>query len=71
MSQTLTQFHALSFCGPYAKPHGVRGSSKHYNFQIDPRLGYGKCAIRWIPCVCKACTNMLYKPWVIGIEPAR
>ena len=32
-----TQFCALLFCGTYAKPHGVIGLSKHYNFQIDPK----------------------------------
>ena len=71
MSWASTQFQELSFCVPHAKPHGVRGPSKHYQLKLDPRLGNGKCAIIQIPFVCIACTNMLDKPWVIGSEPTR
>ena len=45
ISCATTQFHALPFCGLHVKPHGVRGLSKHYHLQLDPKLGHGKCAI--------------------------
>ena len=61
------QFPALTFCGPYSKPHGARGLGKHYHLRFDPKLGVGKCAIRRIPFVCVACTPMLEKPWISGI----
>ena len=62
------QFPALPFCGPYSKPHGARGLSKHYNFRFDTKLAMGECAIRRIPCACVACTSMLDKPWIYGIS---
>ena len=62
-----TQFPELSFCGPYSKPHGARGLSKHYHLYFDPKLGNGKCEIRFIPCACVACTSMLDKPWISDI----
>ena len=65
------QFPTLPFCGPYSKPHGARGISKHYNLRFDPKLGMGKCAIRRIPCACVACTSMLDKPWISGIPPEK
>ena len=39
------QFPGLSFSGPYSKPHGVRGLSKHYHLRFDPKLGMVICAI--------------------------
>ena len=36
------------------------------SFQLDPNLGQGKCAIRWIPCACQACTDQLDKTWIPG-----
>ena len=63
------QFPAWTFCGPYYKPHGARGLSKHYHFRFDPKLGNGICAICRIPCSCVACTSMLDKPWIFGIPP--
>ena len=53
------QFPALPFCGPYSKPHGARGMSKHYYLRFDTKLGNGVCAILRIPCACIACTSML------------
>ena len=44
------QFPALPFFGPYSKPHGARGLSKHYYLRFDPKLGMKVCAIRHIPC---------------------
>ena len=44
------RFTTLPFCGPRGKTYCVLGLSKHYNFRVDPKLGNGKCAIRWIPC---------------------
>ena len=32
---------ALPFCGPYSKPYGEKGLSKHYQFRFDPKLGHG------------------------------
>ena len=56
------QFPSFSFCGPYSKPHGVRGLSKHYHLRFDLKLGMVICAIRHIPCACVAFTSMLDKP---------
>ena len=62
------KFPALPFCVPHSKPHGARGMSKNYHLHFDPKLGMGVCVIRRIPCVCVACTSMLYKPWISGIS---
>ena len=61
------QFPKLSFCGPYSKPHGKRGFSKHYHLRFDPKLGNGACAICRIPCAFVACASILYKPLMSGI----
>ena len=57
----------LSFFGPHSKPHGTRGSSKHYHLRFDPKIGMGICAIHRIPCACVACTPIIDKPWISGI----
>ena len=62
------QFPALPFYFPHSKPHGARGLSKHNHLRFDPKLAIGEYAIRRIPCVCVACTSMLYKPWISGIS---
>ena len=62
------QFPALPFCGPHYKPHGARGLGKHYHLRFDPKLAMVECAICCIPCACVACTSMLDKPWISGIE---
>ena len=41
--------------------HG--GSSAMYNIRTDPQLGYGKAALRRIPCACPSCINQLSLPW--------
>ena len=64
-----SQFPALSFCGPYSKPHGARGMSKHYHLRFDPKLGMGICAICRIQFACVACTSIIDKPWISGIPP--
>ena len=61
------QFPALPFFGTYPKPHGARGSSKHYNLRFDPKLGHGVCAIRRITDACVGCTSILDKPCIYGI----
>ena len=61
------QFPSLPFCGPHPKPHGARGSSKHYHFRFDPKLGNDVFAIFRIPCYCVAFTSMLDKPRISGI----
>ena len=45
MSCATTQFPELSFCGPHAKPHELRGLSKHYHLLLDPKLGNEKYTI--------------------------
>ena len=45
----------LPFCGPYSKPHGARGLSKHYHLHFDKKVGNGVCEIRHIPWACVAC----------------
>ena len=63
----INQFPALPSCGPYSKPRGARGLSRHYHLHIDPKLVNGVCVIIRIPCACVACTSMLDKPWTYGI----
>ena len=41
MSCAKTQLLAFSFWGSYAKLHGLRGLSKHYYLQLDPKLSHG------------------------------
>ena len=43
------QFPALSFCGPHPKPHGARGSSKHYHLRFDPTQAHGMRRISHMP----------------------
>ena len=69
MSCATTQFPKFSFCGPHAKPHGVRGINKNYNLRLDPKLDHVKCAIQQIPCSFIACTTMLDKPWPYKVDP--
>ena len=61
------QFPALTFYGPYSKPHSARSLIKHYHLSFDPNLGNCVCAISRIPCACVACISMLYKPEISGI----
>ena len=61
------KFPVLSFFGPYSKPHGARGLSKHYHLRFDTKLGMRVCVIRCISCACIACTSILDKPWISGI----
>ena len=68
MSCSTTQFPYFSFFGPHAKPHVVRGLSKHYHLRLDPKFGHGKCAIRKIPFDSISCTTMLYNPWAYGVR---
>ena len=65
------QFPKLPFCGSYPKPRGARGLIKHYHLCFDPKLGHGICAIFRIPCACVACTSMLDKPWISGIQSTK
>ena len=65
------KFPTLPFCGSHPKPHGARGSGKHYHLRFNPNLGYGICAIRHIPYACVACTAMLEKPWIYGIQSTK
>ena len=57
------KFQEFPFRGPHKKPHWVRGLSTYNHLQIDHKLGHGRCAI--------ICTNILYKPWIIGSDSAR
>ena len=62
------QFPELSFCGLHSNSHGARGLSKHYNLRFYLKLGIDICAIIRIPCSCVACTSMLDKPRISGIQ---
>ena len=68
MYSNTNQFPELSFYVTHSKPHGARGSSKHYHLRFDPKLGMGVCAILRIPCACVACKSILDKPWISGIS---
>ena len=35
----INQLAELPSCGPYSKPHGARGVSKHFHLRFDPKLG--------------------------------
>ena len=61
------QLPELPFYGTHSKPHGVRGLSKYYHLNFDPKLGNGVCAIIRIPCAFVACTSILDKTWISGI----
>ena len=63
------QCPSLPFCGPHTKPHGVRGTRKHYHMLFDTELGDVICAIRRITCTCAELVSMLYKPWIYGLTP--
>ena len=45
-------FPELPCYGPHYKNHGARGSSKHYHFRFDPKVGNGVCTICRIPYAC-------------------
>ena len=53
------------------KNHGLRGLNKHYNLQLDPKLGHGKCAIQQITCDCISCTTILDNPWAYVFDPTK
>ena len=59
---------ALPFCGSHPKTHGARELGKNYHIRLDPNLGHGIRAIRRILCACVACTLMLDKPCISGIQ---
>ena len=63
----MAQFLELPFFGPHTKPNGVRGLGKHHRVIFDLKLGRVKCAVRFIPCVCMECTNIIDQPWVPGM----
>ena len=71
MSFDTTQFPELSFFSPHAKPHGVRGLSKHYHLRLDPKLDNVKSEIRQIPCACISCTTMLDNTWAYFVDPTK
>ena len=58
----------LKFCGTHSKTNGPRGMSKYYHLRFDPKLGNGVCEILRTPCACAACTSMLDKTWISGIQ---
>ena len=62
------QLPTLPFFGSYTKPLGARGLSKNDHLRFDTKLGHGICAIIRIPCACVACTSMIDKPWIYGIQ---
>ena len=52
----------------HVKPHGVRGLSKKYHLDLDPKLDNGKFAIQRIPFEFVASTNMLGMACVPGVD---
>ena len=62
------QFLTLPFCGSHKNHHGAKGLSKHYHLRFDPKLGHGIFEIDHILCAYIACTSMLEKPWISGIQ---
>ena len=62
----------MLFCGPHEKPHGVRGLSKNYHLQLDPKFGHGsKCTIQRITCDCISCTTILDKSLAYKVDPKK
>ena len=62
------QLPTLLFCASHPNPNGARGLGKHYHLRFDPSLGHGICAICRIIFACVACTSMIDKPWISGIQ---
>ena len=58
-----TQYPALKFDGSDSKPHVVQDLRKHHHTRLDPKLGYGMCAILQVPCDYFTCTTMLKMTW--------
>ena len=44
---------------------------KYYHIRFDPNIGHGICAIRRIPCIFVACTSMLEKPLISGMQSTK
>ena len=65
------QFPTLTFFGSHTKPHGARGLGKNYHLRFDPNLGHGIYEILQIPCDCVACTTMIDKLWIFGIQSTK
>ncbi len=42
--------------------NGIRA---HYNIYMDPDLGMGWAAVRWVACGCSPCKVQLQRPWVL------
>ena len=61
------QFSGLTFFVTHSKPHGARGSSKHYHLSFYPKLCNDVCETCRIRCACITCTSMLEKPWISSI----
>ena len=51
----------------HTKKNGIRGLSKHYHMQFDPKLLHGICVIFHIPCAYAECTSMIDKPCIHGL----
>ena len=62
------QSPSLQFLGPHNKPHGVRGSVKHYHMRFYPKLVHVIYAIHCIHYACTLCTSILDQPWIPGLE---
>ena len=65
------QFLTFPFYGSHTKPYGERGLVEHYCLRFDPNLGHGICAIFGISCAYVACTSMIEKPWISGIQSTK
>jgi len=68
MTWDRSKFPALNIAEGRKKIHGSGTVLSHYHYRFDPDIGYGKCAMRRIPCLCVQCTNQLDKEWIPGVD---
>ena len=61
------QFPELTFCGPYNKPHGVRGLSKNYHIFFGNKLVHSTCEICYITYASTQFKSTIDQPWTPGI----
>ena len=68
MTWDRSKFPALNVPEGRKKIHGSGTVLSHYHYRFDPDIGYGKCAMRRIPCLCVQCTDQLDKAWIPGVD---
>ena len=64
MSCYVEMFHKIPHNNQHnTNPSSVKGLVQNYHLHFDPNLGLVKCAIRYIPRACNACTDQLGFLW--------